>query len=201
MVSFEKEAREKKQKGEKLAEKIDISVVKYFWQASPLTRREQTIPKFLRKVDVLKDFTDNELRLLSKYLHLRKFSEDEVIFDHKDFGIGFYFIYQGTVEISVLDDPNKDSENTLLLSLEKYDYFGELALLQDKSDRNARAIASDNCELIGIFKPDLEELIDEQPVVATKLLQSVSVILANRIHFLTNQIKDLKLKLSKKNPS
>ena len=35
----------------------------------------------------------NELGLLSKYLHLRRFSANEIIFDHKDFGIGFYFVY------------------------------------------------------------------------------------------------------------
>ena len=76
-----------------------------------------------------------------------------------------------------------------------YDYFGELALLQENNFRTA-TLSRDNSQLLGIFKPDLEVLIDEYPIVATKLLQSISVILANRLFSITSEVRALKMKIA-----
>ena len=46
-----------------------------------------------------------------------------------------------------------------VINLEKYDYFGELALLQGHGPRNATVTAKQNSELLGIFRPDVEELM------------------------------------------
>ena len=82
-----------------------------------------------------------------------------------------------------------------MLSLEENDYFGELALLQENNFRTATAIAREQSQLLGLFKPDLEDLINEYPIVATKLLQSISVILANRLFSITSEVRYLKSKL------
>ena len=202
MESYEKSIDSKIDNREGLPEKLDISMIRYFWQASPLSgSRKDTIPKFLRNIAVLKNFSDNELRLLSKFLHLRTFRNGEHIFQQGDLGIGFYFIFSGHVDV-VVEDVNKDEvedkkeDSKIVLSLERFDYFGELALLQEHSIRNASVVARESCMLLGIFKPDVEELISYQPVVAAKLLQSVSLIVANRLHSLTNKTRQIKYKLS-----
>ncbi|MBT3584165.1 MAG: cyclic nucleotide-binding domain-containing protein [Halobacteriovoraceae bacterium] len=197
MDSFEKEVKDKFDESNQLPEKIDISMAKYFWQANPLVgRKEDSIPKYLRKVNVLKNFSDNELRVLSTFMHTRDFSDKEVIFKQTDLGMGFYFIFSGMVDVIVEDEGSKDSNSDLILTLEKYDYFGELALLQENSVRNATVISREGCQLLGIFKPDLDHLIHSDPVVATKLLQSVSVIIANRLFSLTKEVRELKFKIS-----
>lgn len=201
MDSYENEVKDKLTKGEKIQEKIDIPIIKYFWQANPLTPSNvETIPKFLRKINVLKNFTDNELRLLSKSMHHRKYSMGEKIFKQNDIGIGFYFIFDGQIDIMIenqhIGEKNQiDNSMKIILSLDKYDYFGELALLQESSVRNATSVAKDRCELIGIFRPDIEELINDYPIVATKLLQSVSMIVANRLHSVTSEVRRLKARL------
>ena len=65
----------------------------------------------------------------------------------------FYLIYSGHVDIIVETRDNQDKENSVnhIVSLEKHDYFGELALLQMNSIRNASAISGDSCELLGLF--------------------------------------------------
>jgi len=198
MDSYERDIQDQKDSPEKL----EISVLKYFWQAGPFASSwEPNIPKFLRKITVLKEFTDIELRILSKFLHYRSFEDNEVIFRQGDSGAGCYFIFSGHVSIAVNDERSgfgKDfSEGTsdIILTLDPYDYFGELALLQDNSTRSASAIAKESCSLLGIIKPDLDELINEHPVVATKLLQSVSIIIANRLHSITKEVRALKFKL------
>jgi len=195
MNSYEKEMHQKIESNSQLPDKLDISLLKYFWQASPLSgSRMDSIPKYLRKIDVLKNFSDNELRVLSQSMHLRVFTDGEVIFNQKDIGVGLYFIYSGQVDVKVENE--EDRNENIVLTLDKHDYFGELALLQEGSVRNATAVSRDTTQLLGIFKPDVEHLIESYPVVATKLLQSISVIIANRLYSVTQELKRTKYKLN-----
>ena len=203
-MSYENDIEKKIDDKEDLPGKLDISVVKYFWQASPFAGiRKNYIPKFLRKLSVLKKFSDNELRIFSKYLHLRSFKNSEIIFRQGDLGVGFYFVYSGHVDVIAsneyaeeIGDSNVTSSKHIV-SLEKQDYFGELALLQDSNIRTATVIAKNSCELLGIFKPDLDNLICEDPAVAAKLLQAVSLIISDRFYSVTKEVGRLKYKILK----
>ena len=193
--SYEKEIKDAGANKLELTKKIDFSMMKYLWMANPLSgARNHSIPKFLRNVELLKNFSDNELRILSKYLHNRKFSEGEVVFRAGEIGIGFYFIYSGNIELSH-DDLESDVSSEKFLVLEEFSYFGELALLQEGNQRTATAMARNKCELVGIFKPDLDNLIVRHPVIAAKLIQSISIALADRLYFLTNEASKMYKKI------
>lgn len=185
MSSYESQIQTEDKSRENLAKKIDFSMMKYLWFANPLSgRRNDSIPKFLRNIELFKNFSDNELRLLSKYFHSRKFSEGEVVFRDGELGIGFYFVFSGKIELSrELVEGEGVEEN--FLSLEEYSYFGELALLQEGNRRMATAVAKNNCELVGIFKPDVEIIIQRHPVIAAKFIQSMSSALADRLYLLS----------------
>lgn len=190
MGSFENDI----EKSDQSLDKIKIPMLKYFWQAGPLSRSKYSIPKFFRELDILRHFSDYELKILSGFMHKRNFKQNEVIFEKDDLGIGFYFIYSGKVEITERDIV-KDTEQKAIL--ERFAYFGEEALLQENCFRSGVAKTMAPTELIGIFKPDLADLIHTFPVIATKMLQAVSVILANKIHHLSNEVKELRGKLAK----
>lgn len=191
-MSFEQNIQTKKE----TPEKVNISLLKFFWQANNrLSGNEDTIPRFLRNVDVLKNFTDEQLRILSKYLHYRTFTEGEKVFSQGEIGIGFYFIYSGTVKLVLEDEEHADKNAEYKITLERYNCFGELALLQKGSVRSATARADEPCELVGIFKPDLDEMIDQHPVIAARLLQSVAVVVTNRLFNITRELKNVKLRL------
>lgn len=183
--SYEKKIKEHGNDKLELIKKIDFSMMKYLWLANPLSgSRKDSIPKFLRNVELLKNFSDNELRVFSKYLHNRKFSEGEVVFRSGEIGLGFYFIFSGSVELSY-EDLESEISDEKFLTLEEFDYFGEFALLQESNHRTATAIAKNKCELVGIFKPDLDNLIVRHPVIAAKLIHSISIALTDRLYFLT----------------
>jgi len=196
-MSFENDINDKIKNESALPERLDYPTLRYFWQTNPLVTRksEDTIPKFLRKIDVLNNFSQREMKIFCNYLHHRKFTSGETIFKQCDLGVGFYFIYKGYVDIEVGNHNVESKKSPLGLTLEKYDYFGELALLQEVSTRNASAISRNGCELIGILKPDVEDLIYNYPLIAAKLLQSVSRIVANRLFNLTSEVKELRYKL------
>jgi CRP-like cAMP-binding protein len=200
--SYERQIKRQIEEGEGLPKKLDISLVRYFWQASPMaSKRSDSIPRFFKKIKVLDHFSDNELRIFSKYVHLRTFTPGERIFSQNDLGIGLYFIYSGQVDVIVEKDPyvspteREEKSARHILVLEKFDYFGELALLQENSIRNATVVSREQVELLGIFKPDLEALINDYPVIGTKLIQAISIIITNRLFSLTKEVKRLKYKL------
>lgn len=185
--SYEKEIQDAGTSKLELTKKIDFNMMKYLWLANPLSgSRKDSIPKFLRNVELLKNFSDNELRILAKYLHNRKFSEGEVVFRAGEIGIGFYFIFSGIIELSH-DDLDTEINSEKFLVLEEFAYFGELALLQEGNQRTATALARNKCELVGIFKPDLDNLIVRHPVIAAKLIQAISIALADRLYYLTSE--------------
>jgi CRP-like cAMP-binding protein len=193
--SYEKDVKLAGESKLEITKKIDFSMMKYLWMANPLSgARKDSIPKFLRNVELLKNFSDNELRILAKYMHNRKFSEGEVVFRAGEIGIGFYFIFSGTIELSH-DDLDSEINSEKFLILEEFGYFGELALLQEGNQRTATAIARNKCELVGIFKPDLDNLIVRHPILAAKLIQSISIALADRLYFLTNEASKMHKRL------
>ena len=82
--------------------KVTIPVVKYFWSSSSLVgKKVKNIPKFLREVDVFTDLSSNELRILTKFLHIREFASEELIIKKGQKGIGFYLIYSGQVRAMI----------------------------------------------------------------------------------------------------
>lgn len=180
-------------------DRFDIGLLKFFWQINPFLRTSKDkIPKFLRSLEVFKTFSDYELWEFSKTLHRRNFEKGDIIFRENELGVGFYFIVRGNIDI-VIENDNSDSEvqnkAKVVVNLERRDYFGELALLQERHIRNATAIAKEPCELLGIFKPDLDIIINERPVVASKLLQAISLIVSNRLYNVTQEVRRLKDKI------
>lgn len=174
--------------------KASENFASYFWKASPLYRSKKGgLHSFLRKIDVLKSFSDLELYTFSKYLHLRNYDEKEVIFREGDRGFGFYLIYTGSVKIFTSNDKG---ENNFITDLEKYDFFGELSLLEQTAVRSATVIAGSNTTLLAIYTPDFEEILNTRPLIAAKILKSLSIITSRRFFAVTGELKRLKEKLN-----
>ncbi len=196
-MSYEKELMDKVQKGEILPDKLDIPILKYLWDASPLGfGAKENIRSFFKKISILNSFSDNEIRLFTKFLHRREFIADEVIFRQGDSGYGFYFIYDGSVNIYANHlNNNIEERGDLIIRLDRRQYFGEMGLLEDFNRRSATAIANENTVLLGIFKPDLEKMLEFYPVLGAKFLRETALIMANRMGQLTREVMSLKKKI------
>ena len=197
MSSYENEMRSKHGTENYEDTRLNIPIIKYFWQASPLARaKKNSIHNFLSEINVFRHFSDYELWQFSHFLHIRHFSPGEIIFKEGDGSFAFYLVYSGNVDI--LTNYNVEIENAEMMnitSLAKFDYFGELALLETNTLRNATSMAKDNATLLAFFKPDLDELIEKYPVVAAKLLQAVSMIVAQRFNNIASELKVTNAKL------
>lgn len=196
-MSYEKEMMEKMSHGENTSDRLDIPLLKYLWEASPLSfMAKESYHEFFKKISVLSSFSDNEVRLFTKYLHRREFTINEVIFRQGDSGYGFYFIFSGSVNIySNHQTINSEDPGDLIVRLEKRQYFGEMGLLEEFNRRSATVIAAENTVLLGIFKPDLERMLEMHPVLGAKFLRETALIMANRMGQLTREIVSLKKKM------
>lgn len=196
-MSYEKDMMEKLQNGEVSPERLDVPLLKYLWDASPLTfGTKDNYHTFFKKITVLNSFTDNEIRLFTKFLHRREFIANEVIFRQGDSGYGFYFIFEGSVDIySNHLNHNNEEQSDFVIRLEPRQYFGEMGLLEDFNRRSATVISHENTVLLGIFKPDLEKMLEFYPVLGAKFLRETALIMANRMGQLTREIMGLKKKV------
>jgi CRP-like cAMP-binding protein len=179
--------------------RLSIPITKYFWQASPLSgSRKKSVHRFFRKIPAFNDFSDIELYTFSKYLHLRDYDANEAVFTRGEGGFAFYIIFDGTIGIT-LDDKtqisNPDEKIKFITELERYNYFGELALLEDQNRRNASAVARTKATILAVYKPDLDELIEEHPVVAAKFIKALSYVVAKRLQVMATELKFYKDKL------
>ena len=181
-------------------DRININTLKYFWQVSPLsTGKRSSIPKFLRNNKLFDNFSDYELKKLSHFMHQRIFADEEVIIEEGDSGFGFYVIFNGNVEIyskrNRIVDGVTNVWQQFVINLSKHEYFGELSLLEKQNIRNATAVSKGSSILLGIYKPDIEELIERYPLIGAKFLQSISLSLAQRFKIVTVEIRALKEKI------
>lgn len=181
-------------------DRLSIPTLKYFWQASPLTRnRSGNIPKFLRSIKEFEYLSDYELKQFSGFLHQRIYRDGEKIISEGQSGFGFYIIQEGTVEIFARSNKLVEGESTacerFVTNLSKYEFFGELALLETQNRRNATVKAKGRSILLAIYKPDFEELISRYPVIGAKFLQAISSIVAARFNNVAQEITILKDKI------
>lgn len=195
-MSYEKEVMEKMSRGEPTGDRLEIPILRYMWDASPLSfLMKESYHDFFKKITMLNSFSDNEVRLFTKFLHRREFMANEVIFKQGDSGYGFYFIFTGAVNIFANYQPQSEDLGDLVIRLEKRQYFGEMGLLEEFNRRSATVVAAENTVLLGIFKPDLERMLELYPVLGAKFLRETALIMANRMGQLTREIVGLKKKV------
>lgn len=166
----------------------------YFWDVNPLFKKsKEGVGSFLRQISVLGNFSDWEIYTLSKFFHMRSFSKGEAIFSEGEFGLGFYLVFDGNVGINA----QINGQDVEIASLEKGDFFGEMALLEKDGKRNATAIAKTDCILLAFFQPDLAEITERHPLIAAKFYQTMGIIIADRLNRLSSESRSMKRELLK----
>ena len=101
---------------------------------------------------------------------VRRFSAGSVIFKEGDPGVEMFIIQQGQVAIS----RRIGRQVRQLAVLEKGDFFGEMALLEDYPERSATAKALSDVEVLQLRGADLELLVRRRPSVALRMMAKLS---------------------------
>lgn len=112
--------------------------------------------EFLKKVPILSKLTTYDRAKLADALNTKFYSKGDVIIKEGDVGENFYFIEYGSALVL------KKGHNDPLTTLQKGDYFGEVALLNDLP-RQATVMANENTKVVTLGKSGFQRLLG--PVV------------------------------------
>ncbi len=149
------------------------------------------LQKSLLSIPIFSRLTRRELAMLMNIIHNRTYVAGEFIFYQGDPGLGLYLIRDGEVTIQ---RKKENEEIVSLASFTKGDFFGELALI-DGEKRSASSVSSSDTRLAVIFKPDLDEFIENYPKSGIKILRGISEIIATRLRKLNEDNFNLQNKL------
>lgn len=117
------------------------------------------------------------LERLVSVSRVEEYSSGEVIFQEGDPGEALYIVMAGTVRISKFI-PGAGEE--AMAFLERGEYFGEMALIDDHP-RSATAIAHTDCRLLSIGKSDFWELLGSDRDLASQVLWDFCRVLSRRL--------------------
>lgn len=154
---------------------------------------EESIFSMLSRVPIFAELKQRELKEIERIAHRRRFKADEIIFWEGEPGVGMYIIQKGSV---LIFKDKKDGGREKLALLKSGEFFGELALL-DESPRSATAIAQEETEIIGIFRPDLFGLLQRKPRLGVKLALKLASMIGERLRKTNEDLRNLKNQLEK----
>ncbi|MFQ6070473.1 MAG: cyclic nucleotide-binding domain-containing protein [Candidatus Aminicenantales bacterium] len=140
-------------------------------------RRKEDIFTILKNIPIFEQLSSKELQEVEKIVHQRKYKKGEAVIHKGNPGLGMYIVIKGGVEI--IDEEKKPGQRTLA-TLGEGSFFGEVALL-DESPRSASAIATEESDIVGFFRPDFLDLIKRKPKMGTKILFSLAKIIGERL--------------------
>jgi len=124
------------------------------------------------------------LETFLRHSHRRQYPSKTTIIHHGDQPDTLYYIVEGSVSVVVEDD---DGREIVLAYLNKGDFFGEMGLFDDDSNRSAWVVARTKCELAEINYEQFRRLAKQEPEILFALTSQIT----NRLRKTSTKVKDL----------
>lgn len=117
----------------------------------------------LKTVPLFQALTEEEHQSIIEHITMEYFPAHYMLFKQGVEGDTMYILKSGTVRIA--------TEETQLAELHEGDFFGEMALLEDKP-RMASAETLSDCEIFVLKRSDFSRLLSSSPQIAAKVQEA-----------------------------
>jgi len=124
----------------------------------------------LKKIYVFSDLQVRELAAISSVTAEQDFPKDEIVVREGEPGDTMFLIISG--EVSVIRNYGNEQE-TLIAKITQDDYFGEMALFEDKP-RSATVKTNTDAKLLVLGKLEFEEIMREFPQISINICRVFS---------------------------
>jgi CRP/FNR family transcriptional regulator len=141
--------------------------------------------KDLKKIELFKNLSDDDLKELGSYLVRATFKKKEDIFSEGDQPEWFYIVSKGKVKITKL---SHDGKEIILELISPPDIFGGVAVLRN-FPYPANAVAMEDSEVIKISRKNLLRLVDRFP----NLMYCIALQLGDRMKSSYDSLKNIAL--------
>ncbi len=143
------------------------------------------VAKNLKKIDLFKNLSDDELNELDPYLLKESIRKKEEIFSEGDQPEWFYIVSKGKVKITKLSQEGKE---IILELISPTDIFGGVAVLRN-FPYPANAVAMEDSEILKISRKNLMRLVDRFP----NLMYCIALQLGDRMKSSYDSLKNIAL--------
>lgn len=124
----------------------------------------------LRSIPLFEGLAEDDLLALASSVVTRPFKAGEMVFHQGDAGDQMYIVVEGHVNIHL---PGDESRRISLKDIARGEYFGELALFDDKP-RSASALATTDAVLLELSRETLSSYLERRPRAAMAILRMMS---------------------------
>ncbi len=140
----------------------------------------------IKNINVFKDISEADLRVVANVCRSRKCRKDEIIFEEKSRGKELYLIYEGSVglEISQYDS----SEFHKFCTLPSNEVVGDLAFI-DNIERSSRAVSIQDQELFYVDRDDLYNCLEDHPSMGYHFMKNLCELISKRLRLTNNIVK------------
>lgn len=130
----------------------------------------------LRRIRLFADMTNEQAESFVSLLKKVKIPPFATIVKQGEHGDSMFLLLEGEARVTV----NIQGKEDMIAVLGVGDFFGEIALL-DQGPRSANVIANKNCTLLQLSKDNFEQIVQEQPELASRFLIAMNRFLGSRI--------------------
>ena len=138
---------------------------------------DDDLANYLELTNWAKNFSWNDICMISKYMNAYSATKDTVIFEEGAEDNTMAIVIKGKIDIIKKESGSKTN---VIASIFPSQSFGEMSLIDGES-RSAQAIASTQTEMLFLSKDSLFSLLEESPKLAFKLLWIISQMLSLRL--------------------
>ena len=124
----------------------------------------------LRSISLFEGLSGEDLRELAGTQQRRPFAAGVSVFEQGDRGDAMYIVESGDINIHL---PGEASRRISLKDISRGEYFGELALFDDKP-RSASALATTDAVLLELHRGTLRDYLQRRPGAAMAILRTMS---------------------------
>jgi CRP-like cAMP-binding protein len=139
----------------------------------------------LKKIDLFKNLSDEELKELEHYITTTTFRKKDDIFTEGDAPEWFYIVSTGKVKVTKI---SHDGKEIILEIISPYDIFGGVAVLRN-FPYPANAVAMEDSEILKISRKNLMRLVDRFP----NLMFCIALQLGDRMKSSFDSLKNIAL--------
>jgi CRP-like cAMP-binding protein len=130
----------------------------------------QDIIEFFAKVPILSQLKPDHIKRLAQRARIRDYAVGEIIVEQGAEGIGLYIMARGSAIVRRI---HADGTMLDIDTLERYDFFGELSLL-DEAPRSASVIAKESVKAVLLTKLDFFDEMEDDPHMAIAMLKTIA---------------------------
>ena len=146
---------------------------------------ERSIIDVLKGVPIFEELSRREIQNIARIAYQRYYSAGEIIIYEGQNAAGMYIMVDGQAEVT---KALEDGTILHLTTLENSGLFGDVGLL-DSSPRTATVKATRDSSVIGFFRPELLELMNSNPRLASKIIFKLGQILTARFRFIHDEFE------------